>query len=262
LARQWTLTVTDQRDATAGLRWLTLAAPEIARDVRPGQYLLLRCDDPGDTLRMLPRALFVAGVEPALGQIGLLFAPDESGRAWLARRRAGDMVEASGPYGRPFQVDQRTRSLLLLGEGSGLAALLLLAREAAGRGAAVTLFAGATASDALPPPFLLPPDVEYETTIGPAVSLLANHLGGEHPVRWADRICAALPKAQIGVLRDAVRSVRFRWDRGFASVLLEGPLVCGVGACGGCAVTLRRGQQQLCSEGPVFDLKELGREAS
>ena len=40
-------------------------------------------------------------------------------------------------------------------------------------------------------------------------------------------------------------------------VLLEGPIVCGVGACGVCAVELRKGMRMLCSDGPVFDLRDL-----
>ncbi|HMP39754.1 MAG TPA: hypothetical protein PKA05_05185, partial [Roseiflexaceae bacterium] len=35
----------------------------------------------------------------------------------------------------------------------------------------------------------------------------------------------------------------------------------GVGACGVCAVEVRRGIRLLCEDGPVFDLKELGRTA-
>jgi dihydroorotate dehydrogenase electron transfer subunit len=52
--------------------------------------------------------------------------------------------------------------------------------------------------------------------------------------------------------------VKYRWERGFASALLEGPLVCGVGACGVCAIELRRGMRLLCSDGPVFDLRDVG----
>ena len=58
------------------------------------------------------------------------------------------------------------------------------------------------------------------------------------------------------VVMDA-RSVACRSERGFASVLLEGPLVCGVGACGVCAVETRKGMRMLCSDGPVFDLRDM-----
>jgi dihydroorotate dehydrogenase electron transfer subunit len=162
------------------------------------------------------------------------------------------------------------------------------------KGRAVTLLAGAADIAALPPPFLLPGEVEYQSIVGSVVDLLIQTHNQEprtenqeptdqrpsrqhptrntqqrspahplthspvHPLSWADQICVALPSDQLPALRDAIRAVKFRWERGFASVLLEGPLVCGVGACGVCAVDLRRGTRMLCSDGPVFDLRDLG----
>jgi dihydroorotate dehydrogenase electron transfer subunit len=77
------------------------------------------------------------------------------------------------------------------------------------------------------------------------------------PITWADQIFAALPLEQLLALRDSVGRVKYRWERGFAGALLEGPIVCGVGACGVCAVELRRGMRLLCADGPVFDLRDV-----
>ena len=174
MAQQLALKIVDQRAATARLHWLTLEAPTLARSVRPGHYLLLRCAEPGGYDPLLRRALFVAAAEPALGQIGLLYEPSERGLAWLARGRPGDMLDVIGLLGQPFVIEERSRNLLLVGQGYGLAALLMLARAASARGCAVTLFAGAADADALPPPFLLPGEVEYQAVIGRAIDLLAQ----------------------------------------------------------------------------------------
>jgi dihydroorotate dehydrogenase electron transfer subunit len=291
MAQQRFLTIADQRAVTPRLRWLTLNAPDLARGIRAGQYLLIRCAEAGSYDPLLRRPLFVAAAQPALGQIGLLYEPAERGLAWLARGRAGDTLDVLGPFGQPFAAERSTRNLLLIGAGPGLAALLLLAHQAAGRGCAVTLLAGGSTADALPPPFLLPGEIEYQTTVGPATDLLAAQSPGPQdketrgqgdrekkpkrkdislspplpvslsPVSWADQICAALPNDQLSALVAAVRAVKYRWERGFASALLDGPLVCGVGACGVCAVELRRGTRMLCSDGPVFDLRDVGRDA-
>ena len=253
------------------MRWLTLAAPELARSVRAGQYLLVRCAEDGSYDPLLRRPLFVAAAEPALGQVGLLYAPSERGLAWLARGRPGDTLDIIGPLGHPFAIAARTRNLLLIGQGPGLAALLLLARTAAARDCAVTLLVGAGADDDLPPPFLLPAAVEYQSVVGPAISLLGERKTENsklktqnsklssplHPIAWADQVFAALPDDQITRLYETIHAVKYRWERGFASVLREGPIVCGVGACGVCAVALRRGSRLLCSDGPVFDLRDV-----
>ena len=77
-------------------------------------------------------------------------------------------------------------------------------------------------------------------------------------IAWADQVCVALPGDQLSALRDAIRAIKYRWERGFASALLEGQIVCGVGACGVCAVELRKRTRMLCSDGPVFDLRDVG----
>ena len=47
MAQQRYLTIAEQRAATLRLRWLTLEAPELARAVRAGQYLMVRCAEEG-----------------------------------------------------------------------------------------------------------------------------------------------------------------------------------------------------------------------
>jgi dihydroorotate dehydrogenase electron transfer subunit len=279
------LTVADQR-AAGGLRWLTLHAPGLARAARPGQYLLLRCAEPGSDDPLLRRALLLAAADERLGQVGLLYAPDERGLRWLSRARTGDQIDALGPFGQPFVLERRTRTLLLIGEGPGLAALLLLAARAVARGCAVALLAGAPTAELLPPPFLLPAEVEYQSVVGAAARLFAQPGGtaGEDRRKkrkgdrqkgdrapdlqppgaglqslfsWADQLCAALPAAQLPALSAAVRTAKYRWERGYATVLLDGPLVCGVGACAVCTVETRRGPRLRCTDGPVFDLRDL-----
>jgi dihydroorotate dehydrogenase electron transfer subunit len=277
------ITVADQRPASARLRWLTLHAPELARSARPGQYILVRCAEAGSYDPFLRRPLFLAAAEESLSQVGVLYEPSDRGLAWLSHRGAGDVLDVIGPFGRPFELDRRTRALLLVGQGQGLSSLLLLAQQAAKRGTSVTLLAGAAEETLLPPPFLLPGDVEYQSVVGRAVDFLAppqsqasttnrKRSGKAAPsevpappslaslITWADQVCAALPNDQLAPLRDAVRAGRLRWERGFAHVLLEGPLICGVGACGACGVELRHGTRWLCSDGPVFDLRETGKE--
>jgi dihydroorotate dehydrogenase electron transfer subunit len=288
MAQQRQLIIADQRAVTPHLRWLTLHAPDLAHSARAGQYLLVRCAEAGSYDPLLRRPLFVAAAEPALGQIALLYEPSERGLVWLSRGRAGETIDVIGLLGHPFTLDGRTHNLLLLGAGPGLAALLMLARELAASGGAVTLLAGADAADSLPPPFLLPGEVEYQTVVGPAIDLLGSAADQPpatsrqppakakrpkadpqfaargpqsfalSPILWADQVCAALPEAQLLVLRDMIQREKYRWERGFASALPGGPIACGVGACGVCAIDTRKGMRMLCADGPVFDLRDVG----
>lgn len=264
MAYQRQLAIADQRAVSPRLRWLTLHAPDLASTVHAGQYLLIRCAEHGSYDPLLRRPLFVAAAEPALGQIGLLYEPNERGLAWLARGCAGDEIDVLGPFGQPFELGAATRTLLLIGSEPSLAALLLLARAASARNCAVTLLAGADTAELLPPPFLLPGEIEYQTFTPLQISDFGLQTEGSKPqaaiynlqsaITWADQICVALPRTQLADLATIIRGVKYRWERGFASALLDGPLICGVGACAACTIELRKGSRLLCSDGPVFDL--------
>jgi dihydroorotate dehydrogenase electron transfer subunit len=257
VARQRAAIVADQRAATERLRWLTLQDPDLAREVRPGQFVMLRCAGPGVSDPPLRRALFVAAAEPALGQVALLYAPgDDPGLGWLTRARGGDPLDLIGPLGHPFQIDQRTRALVLVGEGPGLAALMFLAQALLRRQGAVTLLAAAPDAALLPPPFLMPDEVEYQSAVGSAVALLEPPQA-RSMLTWADQLCGALPSGDLARLRDLIGAARIRSDRDFASVLVAGAIPCGLSICGACAIETRRGARLLCSDGPVFSLRDL-----
>lgn len=283
MAQQHYLTVADQRQVTPQLYWLTLHAPDLARNVRAGQYVLVRCAEVGSYDPLLRRPLFVAAVEEAVGQIGFLYAPNERGLAWLARGQAGAVLDVVGLFGRPLVLNQQTRSVLLIGQGERCTPLLLLAHQAVVRGAAVTLLLGMPHRDALPPAFLLPMDVEYQHVVGNVTDLLlaeesatqdqtlskkAQRKQRKQPkpllsemraplIAWADQVCVAAPPDQLELVAHLIRHTRLRWDRGFASVIVEAPLVCGVGACGVCATNTCQGVRMVCADGPVLDLRDI-----
>jgi len=40
-------------------------------------------------------------------------------------------------------------------------------------------------------------------------------------------------------------------------VAVEERMACGIGACLGCAIETREGLKRVCTDGPIFELKEL-----
>ncbi len=260
MARQHTVEIADHRQVTPRLRWLALHAPDLAQDVRPGHSLLVWCNDPGDPYRLLRRPLFVAAARHELGQIALLYAPDEPGLAWLARRIPGDSLNVIGLCGRALPFADRQHNLLLIGAGAGLAALIFAACAAPPH-TIVTLIAIAGDQEGLPPPFLLPSAVEYETIVSAdlttAVAGALQPATGPSPLAWADAVVAALPRAALATLVQVIRAVRLRHLPGFAHALIGAPPGCGFGACGVCAIQLSSGVRLPCVEGPWFDVREV-----
>jgi dihydroorotate dehydrogenase electron transfer subunit len=245
--------VLERREAGA-LALLTLHAPELARAARPGQALLARCAPPGSDDPLLRRPVFPSAIDGGAGTVELLLAAEERGLAWLAAQPAGAPLDLYGPVGAGFSLDGRTRNLLLAGAGRGLPALVALSRVAVARGMAVVLLAAAAGPAALPPPYMLPPDVEYQTS-GDGESGLPALLGGA--LGWADQLCVAVEQPLVGPTSDAVRAGKLRWERGFAQAILCGPMPCGLGTCQGCLVEARDGVRMRCKDGPIFDLRDL-----
>ena len=61
------------------------------------------------------------------------------------------------------------------------------------------------------------------------------------------------PTAMLKAVREMVKNTSFAWQASF-----EERMACGIGVCMGCVVKSKGGGYGItCSNGPVFDLKEM-----
>lgn len=229
---------------------VTLAAPDLRPALAPGSFVLA---DLGGYLRT---PLFPASLEtprPGDGEFDVLVPPSHPGAAL----QAGARVDLIGPLGRGFEVPDVTRRLLLVASIAHLPVLLPLTNQKPGLSTALLLSASTAAE--LYPVQMLPPALEVHvvTTDGSA-----GHRGATLDlfpdlVRWADCACIAADPAIYPALAEIVRELRMGPAHRFAQALVAPPMVCGVGACQGCAVPVAGGTKLACTDGPVFDLLEL-----
>jgi dihydroorotate dehydrogenase electron transfer subunit len=263
-------------------QWLqAFHAPDIASGSRAGQFVHVRTGDfSGMVLR---RPFSLNTTDASTGIITIHFRVIGRGTEWFTQLRPGDTVDMLGPLGRPFEVDSRSRHLLLVAGGLGIAGVRMLADEAIRDGRQVTLLFGGASLREVYPSSLLPDEVEYVVATddgsmghhGYVTDLLPEYEA------WADQAFACGPAPMLAALSRLAVSRRERMGvaslgrkRGggkadpigspaarrktFLQVSMEQNMGCAVGACLGCVVMSVTGTpQRVCREGPVFASDEL-----
>lgn len=245
-------TVIANNAVTLSTHLLTLHVGPLARQVRPGQFVHIRCGTSNDPL--LRRPMSVCRVDGE--EMDLAVWRAGPGSNWIADREPTDTVDCLGPQGRGFHVDRGARHLLLVGGGFGTSPLIGLAEHALARGRSVTLAVEAHTAAELLPSRLLPPQVEYVVATsdgsagqqGSAITILGPWM------RWADSIYGSGPASMMAALASQLRD---ELPRKRVEVALTAPMACGLGACLTCVVETTKGQRRACIDGPVFDMSQI-----
>ena len=241
---------------------VTLEAPSIAADTKPGQFLMVKpwsCPDP---LLRRPFSIFQV-LRDATGTptgVSLLNKQIGIGTKLLYRAKPDDRLACLGPLGRPFSlVDPPTLAWMVAG-GVGLAPFVTLAEALRDRGTPMTLFYGGRSSTDLY-------HVDTFEQLGVRVVLTTEDGSrGERgvvtdPLRRAFEGSDPLPPLMIYAcgptgMMQAVASLAMTHHHS-SEVSLEPVMGCGLGGCYSCVVRVRddNGQSHFvrsCLNGPVF----------
>lgn len=261
--------VKDIRDLGAQNYLLTINAPEQARLVRPGQFIMLKCAEDVDDNPLLRRPFTIFDIQrsPRSGRptgLDILIKDVGSGTRRLVRMERGQMLDCLGPQGRGFQISSDMRNRLefacLVAGGVGIAPLYLLAQSLLEQNVRPVLFyGGASVADlALRENFeRLGIDCIYTTEDGscgerglvtqPLTQFLKSHPGRE------TRLYACGPWGMMKAVHHIAVQNQVQCE-----VSLEARMGCALGACLGCVVGSHdhKGEEQfirVCQDGPVMN---------
>jgi dihydroorotate dehydrogenase electron transfer subunit len=236
---------------------MTVVAPGIAARFKPGQFVTVAVGGP-DTSMVLRRAFSIHDVRPDHGgTVEFIFAVTGRGTMWLAERRARDVLDVTGPLGRPFPVPRDPVSCLLVGGGYGSAPLFALADRLRQRRCTVDFLLGAASGDRV---FggLTARRTGRSATITTADGslgvrgIVTDMLGQVIHEARTDVIYACGPMA---MLRQVTALAR-RYDIP-VQVAVEEAMACGVGTCMTCVLPVVGSDGitkmvRSCVDGPVF----------
>lgn len=241
---------------TIGPAWwrVTAAAPEIAPQLTPGQFLLIQCADPLTAYLRRP----IYPIAHPDGFISWLLRPTtDPGLAWLMGCQVGDSLDVLGPLGQGFPPIGSAQHVCLLSDAPTINPLLGQMNRAIQAEVAVTLALGASQAKNLYPTHHLPTHVELQVaTLDGSVGHRGSLRALLPPLlRWADVVYAMGTSHFLQSLQQQMETVRLRLEPNFLYGLMNAPLLpCGVGSCLGCHLPTERGPKLICVDGPVFDL--------
>jgi dihydroorotate dehydrogenase electron transfer subunit len=236
---------------------LELHCPALAPQVRPGQFVMIR-PRPGDDPYLL-RAFSVCDV---LGDsIVLLLAIIGKGTAALAVRRPGEEALLLGPLGRPYDLGDPAKPLVLVGGGIGTAPFPLVARarrDAKAKGALKAIFGFRDASAVC-----LLKEME---DLGCPVELCTDDGSKGRKGRVTEHLepllapgCSILACGPNPMFTSLAKFLEGRAVP--CQVSTEEPMACGYGLCFGCVVPVKEGSgvrwAKSCTEGPTFPIEAI-----
>lgn len=242
------LALVEENTHIAGrLYLLKVLAPEIAKDIKAGHFVMVKVSNSLDPMGR--RAFAVADVR---GDSLLIFY-DLVGRGTklLSELKKGERLWLLGPLGKglfSYEGDKH----LLLGGGVGLAGLTLLGKELRKMGKMVLfVYAGRSKEHLGMEDWLKEEGFDYilytEDGSKGRKGLITEVLK-EFDTSWMVHACG--PK---GMLR-ALKNMKTGHSMYFS---LESRMACGWGVCLGCVVQTREGYKRVCYEGPVFSFEEV-----
>jgi dihydroorotate dehydrogenase electron transfer subunit len=244
--------VISNQEILPGIFLLRVDSANLASNARPGQFIMITCDQGYERILRRPLSIFQVDHQ----HLAILFASVGAGTEWLARRRQGDQLDILGPLGNGYSVSPQSHNLLLVAGGLGIAPLCYLAHQALAQDYRVKLLVGARTAKQICPSSLLPGGCDLLVSTEDGTSGKKGLITDQLPqfAVWADQvyICGPLPM---------FKAINLDYIQLFANktvqVSLEVRMGCGMGFCYACTIKTRQGLQQVCQDGPIFNFKDV-----
>lgn len=238
--------VINNEEIRNGIYLISLEIP-LNVESKPGQFCILRVNERFDPLLGRPFSIF----DHEKGEIKFLYRLKGRGTNILSKLKKGDSIIFTGPFGRwyPFPKED----FIVVAGGIGLASVYYLIKRFPNR---AYLFYGVRNEKEilfyeelkkLSKQVYISTEKETNYTYKGVVTDLFKAKGMDLPLP----IYACGPMIMLKELKKIVDESRACY------VASEERMACGVGACLGCVIRTKEGFKRVCTDGPVFDLREL-----
>ncbi len=229
---------------------LTVEAPEVARAVAPGQFVILRAEEGGERI-----PLTAADWDVERGTLSLVFMTVGNTTHRLAQLKAGDSLPTVvGPLGNPLALPESS-TVVCVGGCYGNGSIYPTARALKARGnKVITVIEGRSAHLFFWEEKLRAVSDQYYTVTRDGTQGYKGHIARNLP-HILEAIGAPVDLVIVNGCNflmkrasDATRPLGIR-----TLVSLNTLMVDGTGMCGVCRVTVAGKRKFACVDGPYFD---------
>jgi len=232
---------------------IELEAPGDLPDIQAGNFAEIGiANSPKVFLR---RPFSIYDVNPAANSLSFFVKVVGEGTRLLGETRKGDNLSVIYPLGNSFSKPVSGRVLVVAG-GSGIAPFILYGKELHKNGTDITFLFGARSADdiVLTDQFKTLGNVLTITEDGSLgeKGLVTRHSLFSNRKLSFDLIVTCGPEPMM----KAVGKISLERDIP-CEASLENTMACGFGACLCCIVPTIDGNKCVCTEGPVFNIKDL-----
>ena len=228
---------------------LKLKSAKNLPEIKPGQFVEVQVNS--DSKVLLRRPISINDVNFETNEISLIIQTVGQGTKELAKISIGEQVSLIYPLGNGFEV--KGKSVLLIGGGVGIAPLLYLAKQFNAKGIKADVLLGFRSQEQM-----IALD-EFEKCSNVYISTQDGSVGEkglvtEHSIftQTHDVIYTCGPTPMMKAISENALKNNIEC---YAS--LENKMACGIGACLCCVQNTTEGHKCTCTEGPVFNVKDI-----
>ena len=243
--------IIEKRQLSEVVYYMKFEAPDIAKNRKAGQFLIVQVDQ--DLTERIP--LTIADANAQEGWVAIAFQPVGASTYKLSQLKEGDYLGGVlGPLGTPSEIKKYDGPVVCVGGGFGTAPLYPIVQALKEAGNKVILIEGARAKD-----LLIFVD-EMKAVCDEVIITTDDGSAGEKGVTTIplERLCQSdtPPALMIAIGPPIMMKFACKTAEKYnvpAVVSLNTIMIDGTGMCGGCRVSVGGETKFVCVDGPDFD---------
>lgn len=243
--------ILEKKQLSADVFYMKLEAPEIARNRKAGQFIIVQVDiDYGERI-----PLTIADADEKEGWIAIVFQAVGATTFKLSQKQAGDALPAVlGPLGNPSVIEKKNGPVVVVGGGIGVAPCYPIVQALKAAGNKVIMIIGARSKD------LLIFVEEMKKAADEVIIMTDDGSAGQKGLVTIplEELCKSqTPPAEVIAIGPPVMmkfACKTTEPYNIPTVVsLNTIMIDGTGMCGGCRVSIGDETKFVCVDGPDFD---------